>query len=155
MVLRRQGADWYFTKRLKGRRFCVSLGASDLRTAQARAAETEHDIRAGLSGWRNVPRLAAWWDVYRTAYKPAQVKHPRAARVIQGFIAVYGRRRLDRVSRKDVAQFLSGRANRNSRQRKADRPLGADHRLERRALQAIFDSAIEGGYDIRDPLSQH
>jgi site-specific recombinase XerC len=52
MGLRNRGEIWYFMKRINGQRFRESTGLADLKSAEGRAVEIEHDIRAGMHGWQ-------------------------------------------------------------------------------------------------------
>ena len=42
-----------------------STGFADRKSAERRASEIEHDIRAGIHGWKStIPSFAEWWAVY-------------------------------------------------------------------------------------------
>jgi hypothetical protein len=61
MGLEKRGEIWYFTKRINGQRFRESTGFADKKSAERRAVEIEHDIRAGVHGWKStVPSLSTW-----------------------------------------------------------------------------------------------
>jgi hypothetical protein len=69
MGLEKRGEIWYFTKRINGQRFRESTGFADKKSAERRAVEIEHDIRAGVHGWKSTtPSFAEWWAVYRETY---------------------------------------------------------------------------------------
>jgi hypothetical protein len=59
----------HFVKRINGRRYRVSTGFADPKSAERRVSEIEYEIRAGILGWRStVATFADWWKVYRKTY---------------------------------------------------------------------------------------
>src|SRR5579862_8946526 len=60
--LRKQGGIWYFRKTINGQLFRESTGFADKKSAERHACEIEHDIRAGIHGWKStIPSFADWW----------------------------------------------------------------------------------------------
>ena len=52
MGLMKRGDLWYFKKMIDGRRYVAATGFADRKSAERRACEIEHDIRAGILGGR-------------------------------------------------------------------------------------------------------
>ena len=70
MALMKRGEVWYLKKMINGQRFVVSTGFADRKSAERRASDIEHDIRAGVHGWKStVPSFAEWWTVYKKVYR--------------------------------------------------------------------------------------
>lgn len=66
MASEKRAEIWYFAKRINGQRFRESTGFADKKSAERRASEIEHDIRAGFHGWKStIPSFAEWRAVYR------------------------------------------------------------------------------------------
>jgi len=65
MGLMRRGELWYFKKMINGQRFVVSTGFAD-RSRRSAASDIEHDIRAGVYGWKStIPSFAEWTTGYQ------------------------------------------------------------------------------------------
>src|ERR1700674_2847398 len=95
MGLEKRGEIWYFTKRINGQRFRESTGFADKKSAERRAVEIGHDIRAGVHGWKStIPSFAEWWDVYRETYTSLKSARNRDAQIVAHFLAHFGARRL-------------------------------------------------------------
>ena len=86
MGLEKRGEIWYFTKRINGQRFRESTGFADKKSAERRAVEIEHEIRAGVHGWKStIPSFAEWWAVYRETYTPLKSARNRDAQIVAHF----------------------------------------------------------------------
>ena len=82
MGLEKRGEIWYFTKRINGQRFRESTGFADKKSAERRAVEIEHDIRAGIHGWKStIPSFAEWWAVYHKTYTSLKTARNRDAQI--------------------------------------------------------------------------
>jgi integrase len=156
MALMKRGEMWYFAKRINGQRFRESTGFADKRSAERRAAEIEHDIRAGIHGWRNtMPSFAEWWTVYRETYTPQKSARNRDAQIVANFLPHFGAKRLNEITKSDIVRYLNmrraqltGNPGHKNRRRVSESTV----RRERGTLQAIFERAIEEGHDFRNPF---
>src|SRR5438309_10608991 len=84
MALRKRGGIWYFRKTINGQLFRESTGFADKKSAERRASEIEHDIRAGIPGWKStIPSFAEWWAVYRKTYTPLKSARHRAGQIVR------------------------------------------------------------------------
>jgi len=73
MGLMKRAELWYFKKMINGQRFIVSTGFADRKSAERRAVDIEHDIRAGIHGWKStMPSFAEWWAIYKKTYTPTK-----------------------------------------------------------------------------------
>ena len=148
MAVCKSGRTWYFVKRMRGQRFCVSTGASSKTVAAVRAAQMEEDIRAGRRSWNAyVPTLADWWEVYEKSYKPRVPYGARVTAILGHFMSVHGRKRLTEFTCLDVARFEE--QQRSIRSRAEGTEPGV-----RRLVQIVFDWVIEAGYDVRNPAHE-
>ena len=110
MALEKRGEIWYFAKRINGQRFRESTGFADKKSAERRASEIEHDIRAGIHGWKStIPSFADWWAVYRTTYTPQKSAKNRDAQIVAHFLPQFGAKRLDEITKSDIVRYLSFR----------------------------------------------
>src|SRR5438105_7517101 len=102
MGLRKRGGIWYFAKTINGQLFRGSKGFADKKSAERRASEIEHGIRAGIHGWKStIASFAEWWAVYRETYTPLKSAKNRDAQIVAHFLPDFGAKRLSwpRVSR--------------------------------------------------------
>jgi hypothetical protein len=107
MALEKRGDIWYFAKRINGRRYRESTGFADKRSAERRAAEIEHDIRAGIHGWKStIPSFAEWWAIYRKTYTPLKASRNRDAQIVAHFLPHLGAKRLDEITKSDIVRYL-------------------------------------------------
>src|SRR3954453_5338208 len=59
--------DLVLQETINGQLFRESTGFADKKSAERRASEIEHDIRAAIEGWKStIPSFADWWAVYRS-----------------------------------------------------------------------------------------
>src|SRR4029079_16816089 len=156
MALRKRGGIWYFRKTINGQLFRESTGFADKKSAERRACEIEHDIRAGIHGWKStIPSFADWWAVYRTTYTPQKSVRNRDAQIVAHFLPHFGARRLDEITKSDIVRYLNVR-----RTQMTGNPGHKNRRLvsestvrrERGLLQSIFERAIDEGHDFRNPF---
>jgi integrase len=137
-------------------RYRESTGFADKKSAERRAVEIEHDIRAGIHGWKStIPSFAEWWAVYRKTYTPLKSARNRDAQIVAHFLPHFGARRLDEITKSDIVRYLNVR-----RTQKTGNPGHKNRRLvsestvrrERGLLQSIFERAIDEGHDFRNPF---
>lgn len=156
MALEKRGDIWYFAKRINGQRYRESTGFADKKSAERRAAEIEHDIRAGIHGWKStIPSFAEWWAIYRKTYTPLKASRNRDAQIVAHFLPHLGAKRLDEITKSDIVGYLGLRrtALTGSPGHKTRRPISESTiRRERSLLQAIFERAIDEGHDFRNPF---
>jgi integrase len=156
MALMKRGEVWYLKKMINGQRFVVSTGFEDRKSAERRASEIEHDIRAGIHGWRStIPSFAEWWTIYKKTYTPLKSARNRDANIVAHFLPHFGARRLDEITKSDIVRYLNFRKaqmtaspGHKTRRRISESTV----RRERGLLQAIFERAIEEGHDFRNPF---
>jgi integrase/recombinase XerD len=156
MALERRGEIWYFTKRINGERYRESTGFADRKSAERRAAEIEHHIRAGIHGWRStIPTFAEWWAIYQKTYTPLKSSRNRDVQIVAHFLPHFGAKRLDEITKSDIVRYLNLRRTdlTGNPGHKNRRPISESTiRRERGLLQAIFERAIEEGHDFRNPF---
>src|SRR5690349_22789293 len=156
MALRKRGGIWYFRKTINGQLFRESTGFADKRSAERRASEIEHDIRAGIHGWKStIPSFAEWWDVYRKTYTPLKSAKNRDAQIVAHFLPRFGAKRLDEITKSDIVGYLNLRRTQmtgNPGHKKRRLVSESTVRRERGLLQSIFEHAIDEGHDIRNPF---
>src|SRR5687768_10815780 len=156
MALMKRGGIWYFAKRIDGERYRVSTGFADRRSAERRAVEIEHDIRTGIHGWRNTtPTFAQWWAIYRTTYTPLKSTRNRDEHIVAHFLPYFGSVPMNEITKSDLVRYLNLRRTQmtGSPGHKKRRPVSESTvRRERGTLQAIFERAIEEGYEFRNPF---
>ncbi len=159
MALRKRGGIWYFRKTINGQLFRESTGFADKKSAERRASEIEHDIRAGIHGWKStIPSFADWWAVYRTTYTPQKSAKNRDAQIVAHFLPHFGAKRLDEITKSDIVRYLNLRRTQmtgNPGHRKRRLVSESTVRRERGLLQSIFEHEIDDGYDIRKPFRGH
>jgi hypothetical protein len=108
--LEKRGEIWYFTRRINGQRYRESTGFADKKSAERRAVEIEHDIRAGIHGWKStIPSFAEWWAVYRKTYTPLKSARNRDTQIVAHFLPHFGARRLDEITKSDIVRYLNAR----------------------------------------------
>src|SRR5713226_3551759 len=106
--LEKRGEIWYFTKRINGQRFRESTGFADKKSAERRAVEIEHDIRAGVHGWKStIPSFAEWWAVYRETYTPLKSARNRDAQIVAHFLPHFEAKRLDEITKSDIVRYMN------------------------------------------------
>src|SRR5205814_1290083 len=153
---RKRGEVWYFRKMINGQLHVISTGFADRKSAERRASELEHDIRAGIHGWKpTIPSFAEWWAVYKKTYTPAKSARNRDAQIVAHFLPHFGGKPLDKITKSDMVQYLNLRRTHvtASPGHKTPRPISESTvRRERGLLQAIFERAIEEGYNFRNPF---
>src|SRR5438477_3434045 len=156
MGLMKRGDLWYFKKMINGQRFVVSTGFADRKSAERRASDLEHDIRAGIHGWKStVPSFAEWCTVYKKAYTAMKSSRNRDADIVAHFLPHFGARPLDEITKSDMVRYLNFR-----RMQKTASPGHRTRRTisestvqrERAPLQAIFQRAIEDGHEFTNPF---
>ncbi len=156
MALRKRGGIWYFRKTINGQLFRESTGFADKKSAEQRACEIEHDIRAGIHGWKStIPSFADWWAVYRTTYTPQKSAKNRDAQIVAHFMPHFGAKRLDEITKSDVVRYLNLRRTQmtgNPGHKKRRLVSESTVRRERGLLQSIFERAIDEGHDIKNPF---
>ncbi len=156
MALRKRGGIWYFRKTINGQLFRESTGFADKKSADRRACEIEHDIRAGIHGWKStIPSFADWWAVYRTTYTPQKSAKNRDAQIVAHFMPHFGAKRLDEITKSDVVRYLNLRRTQmtgNPGHKKRRLVSESTVRRERGLLQSIFERAIDEGHDIKNPF---
>src|SRR5438067_2025230 len=156
MALRKRGGIWYFRKTINGQLFRESTGFADEKSAERRASEIEHDIRAGIHGWkRTIPSFAGWWAVYRTTYTPQKSAKNRDAQIVAHFLPHFGAKRLDEITKSDIVRYLNFRRAQKTASpgHKTRKQISESTvRRERSLLQAIFERAIEEGHDFKNPF---
>src|ERR1700681_1518903 len=156
MGLEKRGEIWYFTKRINGQRFRESTGFADKKSAERRAVEIEHDIRAGVHGWKStIPSFAEWWAVYRETYTPLKSARNRDAQIVAHFLPHFGAKRLDEITKSEVVRYLNLRRTQmtgNPGHKKRRLVSESTVRRERGLLQSIFERAIDDGHDFRNPF---
>lgn len=156
MGLMRRGDLWYFKKMINGRRFVVSTGFADRKSAERRASDIEHEIRAGIHGWKStIPSFAEWWAIYRKTYTPLKSARNRDAQIVAHFLPHFGARRLDEITKSDIVRYLNFRRAQKTASpgHKTRRQISESTvRRERSLLQAIFERAIEEGHDFKNPF---
>src|ERR1700681_847850 len=156
MGLEKRGEIWYFTKRINGQRFRESTGFADKKSAERRAVEIEHDIRAGVHGWKStIPSFAEWWAVYRETYTPLKSARNRDAQIVAHFLPHFGAKRLDEITKSDIVRYLNLRRTQmtgNPGHKKRRLISESTVRRERGLLQSIFERAIDEGHDIKNPF---
>src|SRR5206468_499278 len=156
MALMKRGEVWYLKKMINGQRFVVSTGFADRKSAERRASDIEHEIRAGIHGWKStIPSFAEWWAVYRKTYTPLKSARNRDAQIVAPFLPHFGARPLDEITKSDIVRYLNlrrtemtGNPEHKSRRLVSESTV----RRERGLLQSIFERAIDEGYDIRNPF---
>jgi hypothetical protein len=110
MGLMKRGDTWYFKKMINGQRFVVSTGFADRKSAERRASEIEHDIRAGILGWKNnIPSFAEWWAIYKKTYTPMKSARNRDESIVAHFLPHFGARPLDEIRKSDMIRYLTFR----------------------------------------------
>ena len=83
--------------------------------AERRAAEIEHEIRAGIHGWKStIPSFAEWWAVYRKTYTPLKSARNRDAQIVAHFLPHFSARRLDEITKSDIVRYLNFRRARKT-----------------------------------------
>jgi len=156
MGLVKRGGLWHFMKRINGQRFRVSTGFADLKSAERRASEIEYDIRAGILGWRsNVPSFAEWWAIYRKTYTAMKSSRNRDVDIVAHFLPHFGARPLDEITKSDMVRYLNFRRMQKTASpgHKTRRQISESTvQRERALLQAIFERAIEDGYEFKNPF---
>ena len=156
MALEKRGEIWYFAKRINGQRFRESTGFADRKSAERRASEIEHDIRAGIHGWKStIPSFAEWWAVYRETYTPLKTARNRDAQIVVHFLPHVGAKPLDEITKSDIVRYLNIRRMQmtgNPGHKKRRLISESTVRRERGLLQSIFERAIEEGHDFRNPF---
>ncbi len=156
MALEKRGDIWYFAKRINGMRYRESTGFADRKSAERRAAEMEHEIRAGIHGWRStIPSFAEWWAVYRKTYTLQKASRNRDLQIVARFLPHFGARPLDSITKSDIVRYLNLRRTdlTGNPGHKHRRPISESTvRRERGLLQAIFERAIEEGHEFRNPF---
>jgi len=154
MGLEKRGEIWYFTKRINGQRFRESTGFADKKSAERRAVEIEHDIRAGVHGWKStIPSFAEWWAVYHKTYTPLKSARNRDAQIVAHFLPHFGAKRLDEITKSDIVRYLNLRRTQmtgNPGHKKRRLISESSLRRERGLLQSIFERAIDDGHDFRN-----
>jgi len=106
----KRGELWYFKKMINGQRFVVSTGFADRKSAERRASDIEHDIRAGVYGWKStIPSFAEWWAIYKKTYTPMKSSRNRDANIVAHFLPHFGARRLDEITKSDMVRYLNFR----------------------------------------------
>lgn len=156
MALMKRGELWYFKKMINGQRFVVSTGFADRKSAERRASDIEHDIRAGIHGWKStIPSFAEWWAIYKKTYTPLKAARNRDAQIVAHFLPHFGARRLDEITKSDIVRYLNfRRAQKTATPGHKTRKQISEStvRRERSLLQAIFERAIEEGHDFKNPF---
>jgi integrase/recombinase XerD len=156
MGLEKRGEIWYFAKRINGQRFRESTGFADRKTADRRASQIEHDIRAGIHGWKStIPSFAEWWAVYHRTYTPLKTARNRDAQIVAHFLPHFGAKRLDEITKSDIVRYLNLRRTQmtgNPGHKKRRLISESTVRRERGLLQSIFARAIDEGHDFRNPF---
>jgi integrase/recombinase XerD len=156
MALRKRGGIWYFRKTINGQLFRESTGFADKKSAERRACEIEHDIRAGIHGWKStIPSFADWWAVYRSTYTPQKSAKNRDVQIVAHFLPHFGAKRLDEITKSDVVRYLNLRRTQmtgNPGHKKRRLVSESTVRRERGLLQSIFERAIDEGHDIKNPF---
>jgi integrase len=156
MGLMKRGELWYFKKMINGQRFIVSTGFADRKSAERLAVDIEHDIRAGIHGWKStMPSFAEWWAIYKKAYTPTKSSRNRDVQIVAHFLPYFGARPLDEITKSDVVRYLNLRRTHTTASpgHKTQRPISESTvRRERGLLQAIFERAIEDGHNFRNPF---
>ena len=77
---------------------------------QRRAVEIEHDIRAGVHGWKStIPSFAEWWAVYRETYTPLKSARNRDAQIVAHFLPHLGAKPLDEITKSDIVRYMNYR----------------------------------------------
>jgi integrase len=156
MGLEKRGEIWYFTRRINGQRYRESTGFADKKSAERRAVEIEHDIRAGIHGWKStIPSFAEWWAVYRKTYTPLKSARNRDAQIVAHFLPHFGARRLDEITKSDIVRYLNMRRTQmtgNPGHKNRHLVSESTVRRERGLLQSIFERAIDEGHDFRNPF---
>lgn len=156
MALRKRGGIWYFRKQINGRLYRESTGFAARKSAERRASEIEHDIRAGIHGWKStIPTFAKWWAVYRETYTPLKSARNRDAQIVAHFLPHFGSKPLDEITKSDIIRYLNFRRTQltgNPGHKKRRLVSESTVRRERGLLQSIFERAIEEGHDIRNPF---
>jgi integrase len=154
--LRKRGGIWYFRKTINGQLFRESTGFADKKSADRRACEIEHDIRAGIHGWKStIPSFADWWAVYRTTYTPQKSAKNGDAQIVAHFMPHFGAKRLDEITKSDIVRYLNLRRTQmtgNPGHKKRRLVSESTVRRERGLLQSIFERAIDEGHDIKNPF---
>jgi integrase len=152
----KRGNRWYFKKRINGQRFVISTGLTERAWAEQRAIDIERDIRSRFFGQvKMVPRFSEWWAIYHATYTPMKSSSKRDAQMVAAFRRHFDARRIDEITKSDVVRYLTMRATHltacpGHKSRRMIAPSTV--RRERGLLQAIFERAIEDGYDIRNPF---
>ncbi len=156
MGLMKRGDLWYLKKMIDGRRYVLATGFADRKSAGRRASEIEHDIRAGLLGWRStLPTFAEWWAIYKKTYTAMKSSRNRDEQIVAHFLPHFGARPIDQITKSDVIRYLNFRRTQKTASlgHKNRRQISESTvRRERNLLQAIFERAIEEGHDIRNPF---
>src|SRR3989454_7341631 len=156
MALMKRGEVCYLKKMISGQRSGVSTGFADRKSAARRASDIEHDIRAGIHGWKStIPSFAEWWAIYKKTYTPMKSARSRDANIVAPFLPHFGARLLDEITKSDIVRYLNFRKaqmtaspGHKTRRRISESTV----RRERGLLQAIFERAIEEGHDFRNPF---
>ena len=96
----KRGEVWYLKRMINGQRFVVSTGFADRKSAERRASDIEHDIRAGIHGWKStIPSFAEWWAIYKKTYTPLKSARNRDANIVAHFLPHFGAKRLDEITK--------------------------------------------------------
>jgi len=156
MALMKRGEVWYLKKMINGQRFVVSTGFADRKSAERRASDIEHDIRAGIHGWKStIPSFAEWWAIYKKTYTPLKSARNRDAQIVAHFLPHFGATPLDEITKSDIVRYLNFRRAQKTASpgHKTRRQISESTvRRERSLLQAIFERAIEEGHDFKNPF---
>jgi len=79
----KRGELWCFKKMINGQRFVVSTRFADRKSAERRASDIDHDIRAGIHGWKStIPSFEEWWAIYKKTYTPLKSARNRDANIV-------------------------------------------------------------------------
>lgn len=153
---REPGGIWHFRKEVNGKDIRRSTGFRDRRAAERRAAELELELLAGAAGWTKpvLPTFADWWAVYQRTYSAQKRAPHRDRQLMMHALPVFGRRRLDEITKSDCLQYLAMRrasSTRNPAHKTSHLVREGTIQRERSFLQAVFTRAIEEGYNIRNP----
>ena len=156
--MEKRGEIWYFTKRINGQRYRESTGFADKKSAERRAVEIEHDIRAGIHGWKStIPSFAEWWAVYRKTYTPLKSARNRDAQIVAHFLP-HSARRLDEITKSDIVRHLNVRRTAEDRQSRTQEPTSCvrEHRSTRARPAAVhLRAGHRRGSRLPQPVPGH
>ena len=108
MALRKRGGIWYFRKRSTVSCSASPPGSRTRSPPNGARREIEHDIRAGIHGWKStIPSFAEWWAVYRKTYTPLKSARNRDAQIVAHFLPHFGAKRLDEITKSDIVRYLN------------------------------------------------